>query len=340
MTATRISDIVVPDIFTLYGTVRSLSKDVLVTSGIAVQNAKLQQAIMGGGTSIKMPFFKALTYTEPNASSDDPSSSSSPQAHSTGTDIAFKQPVNQSWATMDLADDQSGEIIVDDNVKKVEDYWQEDRQRRYVNSAQGLILDSVASHVSDMVEDVSAADGAAAIASNLITATGVINAAATMGDIIDALTMMAVHSTVFTNMQHNELIDYVTDANTQKEIPTYMGMKVLVDDTLFTRAYGDEGFSKVKYTTLLFGQGAFGVAAGSSAFTATAYEQDEAAGDGAGMETMYSRRQWIIHPFGYTFVGANMDAEAPTLVELATAANWTRNDTRKSIKIAALLSNG
>jgi len=338
MAATRISDIVVPEIFELYGSVNSLSKDVLVTSGIAVQNVKLQQAIMGGGDSVKMPYFKALTYTEPNASSDDPSSSSTPLAHDTENDIAFKQPVNQSWATMDLADDQAGEIIVDDIVGKVEDYWQQDRQRRYVNSAQGLVLDSVASHASDMVEDISATSDDAVVAGNLINATGVIDAAATMGDIIDALTMMSVHPTVYTNMQHNELIDYITDANTQKEIPTYMGMRVLVDKSLFTLTYGSP--TKIKYTTLLFGQGAFGVAAGSSAFTATAYEQDEAAGDGAGMETLYSRRQWIIHPFGYTFVGVNMAGDAPTLAELATAANWTRNGVRGSIKIAALLSNG
>ena len=338
MAATRISNIVAPEVFAIYGSVNSLAKDVLVKGGIAVQNAKLQQAIMGGGNSIVMPYFKALTYSEPNASSDDPASSSSPLAHGTEKDIAFKQPVNQSWATMDLADDQSGEIIVDDVVAKVEQYWQEDRQRRYVNTAQGLVLESMASHSDDMVEDITAATGDSVVTANLINATAVINATATMGDVIDALTVMAVHSTVYTNMRINDLIDYKTDSETSKEIPYYMGMKVLVDDSLFTLAYGSP--AKVKYTSLIFGQGAFGVAAGSSAFTATAYEQDESAGDGAGMETLYSRRQWIIHPFGYTFVGANMAGNAPTLAELAAAANWTRNGVRKSIKIAALLSNG
>jgi hypothetical protein len=89
----------------------------------------------------------------------------------------------------------------------------------------------------------------------------------------------------------------------------------------------------------LFGANAFAIASGGDLVN-TEVERIPGAGNGAGEERRHSRREWMVHPTGYTFIGANVVGNCPTLAELATGANWTRNLDRKYIKIAGLITNG
>jgi len=244
---------------------------------------------------------------------------------------------------MDLASEIAGADPVGDIVSKVEEYWQTDRQYRLVNSCVGIFADNATNDDGDMIHDISADAGTedvpvAATDANKISDNAVIEACATMGDRQADLSGIAVHSVVYKRMQKEQMIDFIRSADNTILIPTYLGKRVIVDDGLYAVSYGTP--VKVRYQTIIFGAGVFAMGAGTNALKATEFSRDPKAGRGSGQDILHSRRQWAIHPLGFTFDYATVADEAPTYAELRTGSMWNRVWDRKRVKMACLISNG
>jgi len=143
-----------------------------------------------------------------------------------------------------------------------------------------------------------------------------------------------VHSQVMQQMVKNDDIVYIPDSQGQLTIPTYMGLRVIVDDGMTVTAGSTDGF---KYTSVLFGAGAFGYGVGSPD-TPVEVEREAAQGDGGGIETLWLRNTWILHPFGFQQTGTP-SGNSFTLAELGTAGVWDRVIERKNIPLAYLITN-
>ena len=73
----------------------------------------------------------------------------------------------------------------------------------------------------------------------------------------------------------------------------------------------------------------------------TATDRDELAGDGAGIETLTTRQQWVMHPHGIKFTDSSVAGQSPTDTEYQNEANWDRvYPERKQINMALLRTNG
>ena len=70
-----------------------------------------------------------------------------------------------------------------------------------------------------------------------------------------------------------------------------------------------------------------------------AVEYDELAGNGAGIETLVERKQWLIHPEGYEWKEASVAGDSPTVSECALATNWNRTFERENVGFAFLVTN-
>jgi hypothetical protein len=156
----------------------------------------------------------------------------------------------------------------------------------------------------------------------------------TAGDASAMFVAMAMHSVTYTTLQKQNLIDFIPNSMGEIVIPTYMGKRVVVDDSLPVIA----GSNSPKYVTLLFGAGAFGYGTGRM-LKPSEIDRVAASGNGGGEDVIHTRRNDIIHPAGYQFLSASVAAESATLAELATAANWDRVMDRKVVKVAALYHN-
>jgi hypothetical protein len=114
----------------------------------------------------------------------------------------------------------------------------------------------------------------------------------------------------------------------------YMGRRIIVDDSLPAVAGTTDG---VKYTSVLFGPGIFGYGEGSP-LNPVALDEDESAADGAGVEELWLRKTWLLHPFGFQQTGTP-SGNSFTQAELATAAVWSRVLERKLVPMAFLTTN-
>src|SRR5690606_35722888 len=100
------------------------------------------------------------------------------------------------------------------------------------------------------------------------------------------------------------------------------------------------GTNRTKYWTYLVGRGAIGWAEVPVTKPVDVDEKPDQ-GNGMGVSTLWTRRQFVLHPYGIRFTDTTVTEEFPTNAELATAGNWDRVvSERKQIPIAALVTNG
>ena len=220
-------------------------------------------------------------------------------------------------------------------------YWMRQWQRRIIASVQGVIADNVANDGGDMVNNVAGATNAD-VAEGTLFGRGVFTAAAfTSGDHYDDYAVFAVHSVVAKRMVDNDDIDYVADSQGNLTIPTFLGRRIVVDDSLPMTAAAGSGptDAAATYTSYLFGTGLIGYGERSPKVPVE-LEREAAQGNGAGVETLWERKSWVIHPFGTAFQNATLTDGNATLAQLRLAANWDRVIDRKLIPLAAITTNG
>ncbi|MEO0497942.1 MAG: major capsid protein [Pseudomonadota bacterium] len=337
MAEVRLSDVIDIQVFDDLPVNISPEKTRVFESGMVVTNPLLTQLANSPDDTPTLPFWNDLGTDEPNISTDDPSDTSTPLKIVQGKQSAQRAQLNQSWSEMDLTSEFAmGGDAMTVIRNRVESYWVKQWQRRLTASAQGIFADNAANDGGDMVNDIAIEAGNSATAANLFSRSAVVDTALTLGDSLEDVTAMAVHSVVYGTMLKNDDIDFVADSQGNLTIPTYLGKVVIVDDGMPVVAGGTNGF---KYLSVLFGGGAFGFGNGSPKVP-TSIDRKEEAGNGAGQETLYSRRSWLLHPFGFEFTGSSVAGQCPTLAELRTAANWSRVIERKNVPIAFLQTNG
>lgn len=342
MATVRLSDVIIPEVYLDYEAVDNVENSAFFLSGAAVRTPMLDNAVSEGGRIVHIPFWKDLDQTvEPNYSTDDPDTSATPNKIQAGEQVARLAHPNQGYSAMDL----SGELAGSDPMQRIRNrfgtYWQRQWQRRAIKSLVGVLADNVANDSGDMVSDISIADGDAATSANLFSRTAFTGAAFTLGDEFNRTTMLAVHSVVYKRMVDNDDIDFIPDSKGELTIPTFLGRRVVVDDGMPVVAGGTSGFV---YTSILMGAGILGFGEGNPAVPVEV-DRTAAAGNGGGMETIWERKSWLLHPFGFKFTSTTLNGGAATarsanLSDLATANNWDRVVGRKNVPLAFLKTNG
>ena len=336
MPTTRLSDIIDVKVFRDLPQVDGPEKTAFFDAGIVTRNGLLDEIASGPGKIVELPFWNDLDGSvEVNYSTDNPASSATPQKINQGSQIARKAFVNQGWQAADLASELAmGGTAMEAVRARTDRYFARQWQRRLVAACNGLLADNVAANSGDMVVNVAAEATGSQTADTRFNRDAFTEAAFTMGDAKSGLTAIAVHSAVHKQMVKNDDIVYIPDSQGQLTIPTYMGLRVIVDDGMTVTAGTTSGF---KYTSVLFGAGAFGYGVGSPEVPVEV-DRGAAAGDGGGIETLWVRNTWLLHPFGFQQTGTPAGVSF-TNAELQAATSWARVLDRKLIPMAFLVTN-
>lgn len=335
MALTQLSNIIEPAVFSDYQTENTAEKTTFYQSGVVVRNAMLDAKANTGGKTIEIPFWKDLGNTEANGSTDNPATLSTALNIVAGDQIARIAYLNQSWSTADLAIEIAGSDAMARIKTRTDAYWQRQWQRRLISSVRGIVADNVANDAGDMVNDVATDAAGAPAAGELFSRANFTKAAFTLGDAFENTGVIAVHSVVYKRMVDNDDIDFIRDSAGNIMFATYMGRTIIIDDGMPAIA----GTNRIKYTSVLFGAGAFGYGEGTPQVPVEV-ERAPNQGNGGGVETLYTRKTWLLHPLGFKFTSASVAATTATQAELALATNWDRQVERKNVPLAFLITNG
>lgn len=336
MAVTRLVDVIVPEVFGPYMMKETAQKSAIFQSGMLRTDGSLASFLQGGGRTVNVPFWKDLDNTEAGVASDDPAVSATPGSIAASKDVAARQIRTRGWSTARLSGELAGSDPMKAIASRVSDYWARQFQLILVATLRGVYADNVANDAGDMVKDIGTDATGTATAAELISAEAILDAAQTMGDASDVLDTIVMHSVVYNRLAKQNLIDFIPDSEGRVRFPSYLGFRVIKDDGVGKTT----GVNRTKYHTYLVGKDAL-------AFTEVpvdvpvAVEREEAQGNGMGVDQLWTRRQFVMHPYGIKFTDASTAGEFPTNAELEAALNWDRVYVeRKQVPIAYLLTNG
>lgn len=339
MSVVRLSDAVIPSVYSSYTALDSIEATAFFQSGVIRRNALLDGIARAGGKTGIIPFWLDLDQTiEENQSNDDPADFATPDKLGSSQMSYRKCFVNKSWAAMDLV----AELAGSDPMRRIRNrfgtYWLRRDQRRLIATVRGIYADNLANDSGDMIIDISGNSGDDA----KFGAESSIDAEFTMGDAAGSFVAIAVHSQILARMEKNDLIDVVKDSQ-GNDIRQYRGKRIIVDDNMPKSGSG----ANTIYTSVFFGGGAFGFGGVEGHMFALGegipanpvwVGREEQAGHGGGQEEIGERRTIILHPFGMTWLEGSLTEFSPTNADLALAAHWDRVVTRKQVPLAFLLS--
>ncbi len=336
MSTTRLTDVKFdPDVYLSYVQENRTDKNAYVQSGVAVTNGQLMERANGEGDITSIPYWKDLSAASENVSGDDPAVFAVPDKITTGKLQARRIHINNAWQTANLV---SSVLGTEDPMRQIASrtaaYWENRFAARIQAATLGLYLSNNAGN-KDMIFDVSKEVEADITAATKWSFGGFVDARATMGESASDLSLLAVHPDTMVQLIKQQEIEYIQNKDTGVNIPYYNGYRVVEDKKLPVIAGTTSG---LRYVSVLYKPGAFGYADGL-AKRPVATEYDELAANGAGIETLVERKQWLIHPEGYKWNETTVAGNSPTEAEYGLPANWTRQYDRENVGIAFYVHN-
>lgn len=314
--ATKIADVIVPEVFNPYVVERTAELTALYLGGIISTDAQLNRLATAGGTSINMPFWNDL---QGQSQLLDDNTALTPKKINANRDLARLHLRGDAWGVNDLAEALSGDDPMGTIGDLVAEYWARDFQRIIIASLQGVFASNAANNATaeypagDMVFDAAAP----------VSVDAIVDVLGTMGDAEGGLTAIAMPSSVHRALKKARALDDPARTGEVLSLPSIDGKSIIVDD-------GCPVVGGIA-SCYLFGQGAIGMGTGSAP-TPTETDRDSLAGE----DYLINRNHFVMHPRGVKFTGANMAGLTPSNVELADAANWERVYERKNVRLAEL----
>lgn len=329
--ATRIADVIVPEIFNPYVVVKTKELSALYQSGIVGEVAELQNALNKGNRYFNMPFWNDLTGADESLE-DTVGFALTPDKITSGQDMATQLFRGRSWSATDLSATMSGDDPMGAIGDLVAGYWARRRQAALISTLKGVFNGPLASsHVNNI-----AAEATSGVSDTTkVSGSAIVDTMSKLGDAHEVLSGIVMHSVVYFNLVKQGLVEDVRDSQGNVLYKAYLGKRIIVDDGVPVTAGTDGTSPSTKYTTYLFGQGAIGGADGSPEYP-TETDRDKLAGE----DILITRQHFVLHPRGVKFTNASVAGTAPTNAELENTANWAKVYSDKHIRMVAMVTNG
>lgn len=341
----QLADVIIPTVYQSYDSVDDPALTAFVQSGVAVTNEAINANARSGGKLVHLPFWKDLDFTiEPNYSTDAIADLATPNKIQADEMVARVAQMNQAYQAADLVTELAGSNPMQRIRNRFAAYWAHVFQTRVLAATVGLFNLNVASNNGDMVNDISTADGVNATAANLFSRNAFVDGVFTLGDHYGDIAAIAVHSLVFSRMVKNDDITFVQPSTPdprlpldKQGIPYFLGKRVIVDDQMPVIAGGVSGF---RFVSVMFGTAMFGYGEGTPNVPVELFRNPNQ-GNGGGIEQIWERKTWVIHPFGHKWTENTVTGGfSPNNANMQLAANWTRQIQRKKIPLSFLVTNG
>ena len=330
---TQLADIVYGPLFMPSTIQRTTILSTIRTSGIAVDDPEIARFAQAPGDVVELPFWTDIT-GDSNVSSDDPTVLATPQKIVQGNDSCRKLRRNNGFSAANLV----AALLTEDPLSVISqliaEYWVREEQKMLGAILNGVFASaSMAGNVHDVATETLGS-------TNVFFSPGsTADALALLGDHGQFLTAVMMHSRVYWNLNAARALTVGRDPVTGEEFTDWDGRRVIVNDQLPRIAGSTSGY---KYTSYLFGQGALayaectGLAGPKRPIELFSYPMQ---GNGEGVEQVWYRRHFVMHPRGVKFVGTPA-GESPTNAELATGTNWSLVYDPKNVRVVALVTNG
>lgn len=331
MAETRLTDVIVPEVFTDYTLEPSIYRSRFWNAGIIENNPAITALLNGGGTTFEFPFWQDTAGT----SGDIPSETVDATVNNvtSAQQEARRQLREKVWGQNAIAQLFAGSSPLESAATRVNDYWGQAYDIMAVATLEGVIAENIANDSGDLVNDISGAGGAAAQFSD----EGVINAQALLGEngVVgradqNDFTSILVRPETYAFMRNQDLIDFTAVSGQDRPVQSYLGMSVIIDRNIPVNTTPTPDV----YDTYILKPGAMQWGIGTSGYEAT--EMDRVPLRGFGIDQLITRRVFAMHVVGTRWLNASVTGVSPTDAELRTSSNYNRVYARENMRFVVL----
>ena len=327
-----------PDVFTDYIQEADPVHTSIINSGVLRVSPEISAVLTDKNNVFTVPNYSPLSGEAKNydgATDNTPVEVSAKKQ----TGMAFRRMA--AWKDQDFTRELTGADPLGDVARKVAYYQQKNNQKDLLSIIDGVLsVDAMSSHVKDITASKGSSSTATPTAENRLSADTFLDAAQeALGDNFDDLTMVAMHSRVYTNLMKLQLVNNIATTPDSYSRGVQFGLLlnkylVMVDDSLTTGT--KDGLTT--YNTYLLGEGAIAIARNVRIDRPNYVNYDPESN--GGVNKLYSKWGMALHPLGMSIDTTKIAKNSPTRTELGTAANWTKVWDAKNIKLAKIISNG
>jgi hypothetical protein len=323
-----LSDLIQREAFAREILLSSIRKSVMWESGIITPDTKLTELMNANiGSVFQFDYFLDLADNEGRIS-DDSSNQAGTDGIGTGTDQAVGNYRNRSWGERNITASLSATGSALTTIAgRIGAYWGRQMDFSTIAIVNGIIADNMANDGSDMVNNQTGVS---------IDVEMVLDTIQTAGDFGDVFKTMICHSGIRTSLKKKGVTDKVYDLQGNYLYEALSGLRLVITDSVPTGT-AIPGGAVGDYLSYILGGSMIGYGEGTPKMPLETF-WDAKAGNGAGEESMWSRKNFSLHPYGFSFTNALVSSTSPTNAEFALAENWNRNVDRKRVPFAGLIS--
>lgn len=317
---TKLKDVVVSELFEPYVIEKTTEKLELMTGGAIINDSRLNSFVAGEGVTTTFRGWNRLSgKTTPITEGE----SLAVNKLTSKAETITKLIRGVAWGAHTLA----GALTATDPMKvigdMISDYWVAEEKRLVLSMLKGVFA-STGMKTSHAL-DISGQSGDKAV----ISGNAILDAKQLLGDNANILAMIYMHSAVFTTLQKQNMIQFIPVAESKIQIPTYLGYRVLVDDSAPV-----DSSSPKKFTTYLLAQGAIARGTGVPSTLKTFETDRDSLGD---KNIVIHRRAFCHHSIGVSWKGADsITKETPEDADLENGSYWEKKASDKLIGMVAL----
>lgn len=331
-----------PEVFSRYMNENPTWNDSIIASGVLVQDNTIMDLIGEKGNVATMPFYVPIDEFESQALNNDGETDNTPVEISGKKQTAMLIQRMKAWKAKDFTKELTGADPMTHVANSVAGFYKQVRTRDLMATIDAVLsLTGMESHVTDItLDETEAAKGTAATDANKIDDTSLIFAQQkALGDSADKMGLLVLNSYMFAKYQAMGLVNYnkYTIANAverEVNLPTIGGFIPLVSD----RYTVDTSGTLPVYKTYMLGSGS--ILTCDKTNYEHPYYTDYDPETSAGIEKLYTKQGYVLHPNGFSIAQNKIAKESPTTAELGAKANWSLVYNHKNIRMGVIKSNG
>ena len=335
----KLRDIFNKNVVLSYQVKDNLQRSKFWQSGAFVSDARLRPLLTSGSRTFEVPYINPI---DGNLEAN--------YGNTILTDIAMPRTIdgikskgrlaffNEGFVESRLESYLMGQSPLQLMAQMVDNFWLTQAENRAVATVIGL-LNYDQANGKTLTTDISKATADETSGFNV---DAFIDAEGALDEAHQGLGVLIVHPLIATKMRKQKLVEKVTTSDNLAPVEVYNGRTVVTSTKGTVIGTG----KNAKYVSFLLGRGAFAadMVAGQDDLE---LERTANTGNGAGHTTLWTRRNMLIHPQGFSFIaedsaltgGTKNEALSASWTDLTNAANWRKDADNAATPIRFLITN-
>lgn len=326
-----------PEVFSEFMSENPTWNDAIIASGVLAQDNTIMDLIGEKGNVATIPFYTPIDEQYSQALNNDGETDNTPAEITGKKQTCMLIQRMKAWKSKDFTKELTGADPMTHVANSVADFYKQVRTRDLMTTVDAVLsLSGMEKHITDLSLT---GEGTVGDVNKIDDTTLIFAQQKALGDSADKMGLLVLNSYIYAKYKAMGLVDYnkYTIANAverEVNLPTIGGFIPLVTDRFTVDTTG----TNPVYKTYMLGTGS--VLTCDKTNYENPYYTDYDPETSAGIEKLYTKQGYVLHPNGFSINANKIAKESPTNAELGAKANWSLAFNQKNIRMGVIKSNG